>query len=449
MLDGILERSKNILSMDFGTSALKVSVLDRGLKTLQSEKEEYPYVILPGEKAEMSPDVVWHALRSTCGRIDPALRDTIGLFCYDTYSPSLVLMDEDGLPLHNIVTHMDRRSRRQSEFIREKMGEDRYQSIAGVYPFTGGISLTSLLWFMQEAPEVIEKTRRIGHLPTFLYKKLTGVWAIDFVNASMMGLYDTVNQSGWADEILDTFAVPRRWLSDIRMPGEILGTLLSDTACELGLPAGVSVAMGTNDVVAAHAGAGNIRSGQVLNTAGSSDMVSILTDKPVLHPKYYVRNAGRKGLWQIYATTSGGFAIEWFYNEFCSEMPKSEFYDTFIPEALERIGKTPVSFDPYLAEDRQSLERRTASWKGLTLGSSKKEMLASLLDSMQMVLSDTVACAAKNTSMDSTIKVTGGMTADAIMRLKAYKFPGFVFELKDDCCVLGNPVLVHETATRV
>lgn len=441
--DDVLGQSKNILSVDFGTSALKISILNRNLRTLQSEKEEYPYVILPGEKVEMSPDSIWKALRDTCGRMTAARRETIGLFCFDTYSPSLVLMDENGTALHNVVTHMDRRSRKQSEFIREKMGEDKFQSIAGVYPFTGGISLTTLLWFMQEDKNTIAQTKRIGHLPTFLYKKLTGIWAVDFVNASMMGLYDTVRQSGWSDEILDTFGIPRAWLSDIHMPGEILGNLLPEVAGELGLPADVPVAMGTNDVVAAHAGAGNFRSGQILDTAGSSDMVSILTDKPLLHPKYYVRNAGFKGLWQIYATTCGGFAIDWFYNEFCREMSKDDFYNSLIPEALECIGKTPVTFDPYLAECRQSLERRTASWKGLTLGSTRKEMLASLLDSMQTVLSDTVACASESTGMDSVIKITGGMTADSIMKLKARKFPGYTFEHKDDCCVLGNPVLAH------
>ncbi len=431
-----------ILSIDFGTSALKSSIFDRDLAVLQSEKEEYPYILLPGEKVEIDPEALIKALVSVCGRLKKELRDRVDVLCYDSFSPSLMLMDDAGKALYNVVTHMDRRSRKQSEFICERMGEKKYQSIAGVYPFTGGISLTSLLWFMQEEPALTGKIRKIGHLPTYFHKLFTGIWAVDLVNASMMGLYDTIHQSGWSDEILRTFGIPAEWLSPIHIPGESLGVLQPEIAGRLGVPAGIPVTMGTNDVVAAHAGAGNDRAGRILNTAGSSDMVSILIDKPVLNPKYYVRNAGVKGLWQIYATTSGGFAIEWFYKEFCQDMDKATFYNTFIPESLKNYTATsPVTFDPYLAEDRQSLERRTGSWKGLTLASTRKDMLGALLYSMQKVLSDTVALAAEGVAIDPVIKITGGMTADSIMKLKQVMFPGYTFEITDDCTSIGNAVL--------
>ena len=439
-----MNQSKNsslILSIDFGTSALKTSIFDRNLKVLQSEKEEYPYILLPGEKVEIDPDALLKALYSVCGRLRPDLREQVGILCYDSFSPSLMLMDDDGKALYNVVTHMDRRSRKQSEFICATMGAEKYQSISGVFPFTGGISLVSLLWFMQEDPGLTKKIRKIGHLPTYFHKFFTGVWAVDLVNASMMGLYDTIHQSGWSPTILDTFGIPASWLSPIHIPGEALGNLLPEVAKRLGLPAGIPVSMGTNDVVAAHAGAGNDRAGQILNTAGSSDMVSILIDTPVLNPKYYVRNAGVKGLWQIYATTSGGFAIEWFYKEFCQDMDKAAFYNDFIPECLKNYEKNPVTFDPYLAEDRQSLERRTGSWKGLTLASTRKDMLASLLYSMQKVLSDTVSLAAERVAIDPVIKITGGMTADSIMKLKQATFPKYSFTIVDDCTSLGNVVM--------
>lgn len=430
-----------IFAIDFGTSALKCSVCDRDLAVLQSEKEEYPYILLPGEKVEIDPAALVRALESVCGRLRKDLRERVDLFCYGSFSPSLVLMDEAGNALSNVVTHMDRRSRKQSELICETMGKEKYQSIAGVYPFTGGVSLTTLLWFVREEPGLIGKTRKIGHLPTYFHKMFTGVWAVDLVNASMMGLYDTVGQSGWSEEILGAFNIPGEWLSPICTPGEHLGVLQNSIAARLGLPAGIPVAMGTNDVVAAHAGAGNDRAGQILNTAGSSDMVSILVDKPVLNPNYYVRNAGVKGLWQIYATTSGGFAIEWFYKEFCRDLSKEEFYGKLIPASLERLAVSSVSFAPYLAEDRQSLERRTASWAGLTLGTTREDMLGALLHAMQKVLADTVALAAERVSVDATIKITGGMTADSIMNLKRSMFPGYSFSIIDECTSRGAAVL--------
>jgi xylulokinase len=95
------------------------------------------------------------------------------------------------------------------------------------------------------------------------------------------------------------------------------GTLQKDMADALGVREGIPVAVGTNDMASAQAGAGNFEPGCIMDTAGSSDMVSILTDQPVVHPRYYLRNSAIPGLWQIYATTAGGFALDWFYGQFC------------------------------------------------------------------------------------------------------------------------------------
>ena len=202
--------------------------------------------------------------------------------------------------------------------------------------------------------------------------------------------------------------------------------------------------MGTNDVAAAHAGAGNEKSGQILNTAGSSDMISILTDKPVVNPCYYVRNAGRLGIWQIYATTCGGFAIDWFHKEFCSEMSKEYFYDEFLPNSIEQIDDNPLSFDPYLAEDRQSMEKKKASWHGLSLSSTREQMMAALLYSMQKVLSDTVDEAGRQITMEKIIKTTGGLLSDPMLHLKEDIFDGYRFEVLDDCTIRGNYVLARQ-----
>ena len=45
----------------------------------------------------------------------------------------------------------------------------------------------------------------------------------------------------------------------------------------------------------------------------------------------------------------------------------------------------------HLAKDRQCLERRTASWKNMTLGSTKKGTMAAILNTMQTISSNTVA----------------------------------------------------------
>ncbi|MGE4485124.1 MAG: FGGY-family carbohydrate kinase [Oscillospiraceae bacterium] len=427
------------LSIDFGTSAVKMSVLDENCKTHCWAKEEYHYVLLPGEKIELKESDLLGAFFNAAAKLDAEKMKQVELVCYDTFSPSPVFMDKEGnLVYPNIITHMDRRSREQTRYIDETFGRDRYMNIAGIYPFTGGCSAMTFLWFQRNEPEVLKRTYRIGHLPTYIHKKLTGEWMVDLVNASMMGLYETTTQGGWSETILREFKLNRDWFGEIYNPGTVRGKLLPEIASKLGVPAGVPVTIGTNDVATAQMGAGNKSAGCMMNTAGSSEMISILTDKPAVNPGYYLRNSALPGLWQIYVITCGGFGVDWFYDQFCREMTKRDYFG-YLDEALEKyLADNPITFDPYLTGDRQSLEKKTASWHGLTLEATRDQMLAALLKSMQGVIYDAVLKAEKVTKLQPVIKISGGMTTPTYLKLKEREFPGYSFEVVDDCPILGN-----------
>lgn len=153
------------LSVDFGTSAVKAALVDDEKGILCHASEGYPYILLPGEKSELDPDRLMDAFIRAVGRFDPALRRQVACFCYDTFSPSPVFMDREGRMVYpNIITHMDRRSRRQSREIERIFGKDAYMAIAGIYPFAGGCSAMTLLWFAEHEPEVLQRSYRIGHL---------------------------------------------------------------------------------------------------------------------------------------------------------------------------------------------------------------------------------------------------------------------------------------------
>ncbi len=431
------------LSIDFGTSAVKLSIVDENGNTKQWSKENYPYILLPGEKVEMDPAELWRALFAAAAKLDPALREKVEYLCYDTFSPSPVILDKDGeLVYKNIITHMDRRSRAQTAYIDSTFGKDAYMNISGIYPFPGGCSAMTYIWFLQNEPEVYGTAYRVGHLPTYVHKKLTGEWMVDLVNASMMGLYETTTQKGWSDELIREFGLDRSLFGEIYNPGTRRGSLLPGIAEKLGVKAGIPVATGTNDVAAAQMGAKNSRPGEMMNTTGSSEMVSILTDNPVVNPEYYLRNSALPGIWQIYATTAGGFAIDWFQAELCREMTKKEFYAYFDKVVEDCMDDTSVTFDPYMTGDRQSLEKRTGAWHGLTLEATRDKMLAAMLRAMQGVLKKAIDQAAAVQKLSSVIKISGGMSTPSYIKLKKHEIPGFEFEVVDDCPILGNVELV-------
>ena len=433
-----------ILSIDIGTSSVKAALLDGSYNILNTAKAGYKIRTTNIDWVELDADDIMNAIVEAVKNL-PGAAET-ELICYDNFSPSLLLMDENGDALHPIITHLDRRSKKQTQDIMRIFGKERFQSITGIQPFTGGASITSALWLKENRAEAWRSAARVGHINTYVYKQLAGVWAIDPVNASQTGMYETIAGNGWSVEICETLGIPAEILPDVMNAGAAAGGLAKKYARLLGIREGTPVALGTNDAAAAQIGAGNRKPGGILNISGSSDMVSILTDKPVINDKYYTRAFCIPGLWQFYVTTAGGFAVDWFKEQFCRDLDARQFFDVEFEEAARLCTDTDliVKCTPYLAGDRQSLEPKQASFTGLTLDATRRQMLAALLLAMHEPMRDVLEICETFMTLDGTIKLTGGMLSPAFIGLKSRLFPKYTFESYDDCPLLGSARLAVE-----
>lgn len=435
-----------ILSVDFGTSSLKAAIVNDDLDIVASTKIEYELKILPNDKIELNPDEVFGAFIQ-CTREFSDYIQNVSILAFDILSPSVMFLDKNGEPLYPIITHLDRRSRKQIQEILELVGENEFQNITGVLPFAGGVSATSILWVKENMPEVFNKACKIGHFNTYFYKKLTGIWAIDPVNASMMGLYETIKDTHWSEDICKTLNIPKSKLPDIAPAGAVLGNLGKEVSVLTGLREGIPVVLGSNDAATAQVGAGNVNSGDILNISGSNEILSIIADKPVLNKKYYVRKAVTPGKWQLFAITTGGFAIEWFRKEAFKDMDVNSFYSEYLVNLVKkRKMETEVRFFPYLAGDRHSLEKKRGGFTGLTLGTKRDDMVIAILHGIHKPMITTMRLANEFLQFNKTIKVTGGLSRNkCIIELKKRLFPGFEFEIINDCPIIGNAKLALES----
>ena len=430
------------LSIDIGTSSVKTAVVNENLCVLASSKKDYRIRVSNADWVELDADSVLGAIIDSIKAL-PDSRDA-DMVVFDNFSPSLVLMDRDGNAIYPIITHMDRRSKKQTQDILRDFGHDRFQAITGIQPFTGGASITSLLWIKENCPDKFRNCHCLGHINTYIYKQFTGQWAIDTVNASMTGMYETLSGNGWSGEICGAFGIPLGVLPDISYAGTLRGNLTGSIARLSGLKEGLPVALGTNDAAAAQVGAGNRSSGDILNICGSSEMISILTDKPTANDSYYLRCFCLPGLWQIFAITAGGFAIDWFREQFCRELSARQFFDEELEEAIAICDKNlTVGYAPYLAGDRQSITPKKAAISGLTLDTKRIHVLAGILLGMHQPLIEVVGLCEGNIELHKKIKLTGGLVTPSFIDLKRRLFEGYSFEAIRDCPLKGNVALAQ------
>lgn len=434
-----------ILTVDFGTSSTKMAILDENYNILDSTSIEYDYKVSNLDWVELDPDEVFSAMLKGIKIMSRHL-DSIQVIAYDTFSPSMSFIDKDGKILYPIITHLDRRSKKQTQKVLDVMGNAAFQNITGVQPFTGGVSITTILWMMENMPDVFAKTYKFGHLNTYIYHKLTGVWASDPTNASMMGLYETTKWGSWSEEICKAFGIPMDKLPPIMLAGTIAGTLTKEAAELTGLREGIPVALGTNDAASTQIAVGNVNAGDIVDISGSSEMISIISDKPIINDKYYLRNAATPGKWQIFAITIGGFAVDWFRKEFYKDMDADTFFNVEMPDVIQNyIDKTTVGFLPYLAGDRQSLEPKRGTFNGLTLETTRKDMLAGILLGIHEPILETLDISSKFLTLNKNIKLTGGMINEQFIEIKRKLLKGYDFTVKQNCTAIGSGMLAYES----
>ncbi|GAH54746.1 unnamed protein product, partial [marine sediment metagenome] len=117
----------------------------------------------------------------------------------------------------------------------------------------------------------------------------------------------------------------------------------------------------------------------------------------------------------MFDITTGGFALEWFRSQFCREMSKEEFYNSYLRKLMEKKMSSPVNFNPYLAGDRTSLRQKKASFSGLTLSSTRDDCVFALMEGTVGRMKKTLKKMAKLIDLDSTIYLTGGGVNETLM----------------------------------
>lgn len=441
-----MNRKSYILAIDIGTSSLKAGLFNGDYQLLTVRRAKYSYHSF-GMCVQIEPEEVWKAFL----KVTEELRDYLNqveMVVPCVFSPALITMDKDGNSLYPAIIHWDRRSIKQAKEALAKVGKEKFLHIAGNIPYPGGISVTSILWLKEKEKRVFQKAFKFGHMNTFFVKRLTARWGIDPTNASLTGLYNTVAYSDWSEEIARELEIPLEKLPPVVPSAEVVGNVTREIARSTGMRYGIPVMMGSNDTSSAALGAGVLKSGQILNISGSSEILTICMDGPIPNEKYYLRTHPLPHKWLMFDITTGGFALEWFRSQFCREMSKEDFYNSYLRKLMKKKMTYRVNFNPYLAGDRTSLREKKASFSGLTLSTTRDDCIFALMEGTVGRMKKTLKKMGKLIHLDKTIYLTGGGVNETSMSYKRRLFSGFNIVVKDNCSLKGCAYMAKITLNK-
>jgi xylulokinase len=370
-----------LLGLDIGSSSAIAGII-RGASVLKQAPRVFFRSKCVGSKVEVDSNELLSAIKKAIGGLGEEAKkvDAIALA---VMSPAWVAMDREGVALTPIITHQDRRSFQIATEIEKRVGKARHLNLTGCRPFPGGISSTTWAWYLQNEPQRLRKANLVGHLNTFLHRHLTGARVIDPSNASFTGLYRTLKLDGWSEHLCEVIGADSSLLPEIKEADRIAGTITAAAARKFGLRPGTPMMTGLIDGSAGMLLAG-AKVGQLFNVCGSTDVLALCADRPQPHEKLLTRALGVGRRWLVVGTMAAvASALYWAREQFYREMSKEAFVQELF--RLSKLGKKAsggVTFSPYMAGERTSIEQRQGGFTGLTLATTRENLLSAMIESL-------------------------------------------------------------------
>jgi xylulokinase len=437
-----------ILGVDIGTTSMKMGVFrlaDDALQPVRQFSQAYEVNIYnDGLFGDIEPDKWREAFAAGCRAMADAVAQ-VDIIALSGTTPGLTAMDKNGDALCPAILMLDQRSHAQARRIIDAVGLDRLLATTANMPVAGGCSLASILWLKDNAPDLFAQTHKFGHSNTWFAHWLTGAYAMDPSSASLTALYHTVrNDCTWDEEIARTFDLSTDRLPQLVPAYQSVGTVRGPLARELGFVKEPQVLIGGNDAVLAAYSVGAANPGDVINVNGTCEISLVCLPECLPSRNYNIRAHVLPGRWlTLHVMNAGGKALEWFHSVFCREMSAAEFFQGFLPRAvdawLERDSH--VTYTPYLMGSRYSLEPLQAQLLGLTPQTTREELLAAVVRGLCEYQGTHLREIEQHLPLRNSIHLTGGAVSPALIRAKRKWMRDGNYVHEEDSSVKGAALL--------
>lgn len=435
-----------VLGIDVGSSSTKVGLFSLDGAAVAIAGRAYPtHELLPGHK-EQEPELWWRAAVSSIRKVTASVRrERIRGIAAAGHISSLTFVDASGAPLRPAVGFQDLRAVREVEEIRGAFSRGELLRHLGIdLPPAATWPLPRLLWFRKNEPRTLETAYRLLQAKDYVNFRLTGELASDA--SSNRGIVDLA--TGRAPcEVFARLDLPESIAPPILEAAQIIGRVTDAASRETGLPPGIPVAVGWNDLNACVLGSGAVSPGQAFNITGTSEHIGAIVERDYRVPELVCAPflPGRKLLYGV--TSCGGGSLEWYRQAF-----RRKFASLLQEAKRVPAGCDGLLFLPYLEGERAPIWDPLASgaFIGIRSGHGEGHFVRAILEgvafSLRQVL-ELVDCRA-STGSDPLV-VSGGAARVALWnRIKADVLRRVVTVPRDPHAGVLGAAMLAAVATR-
>lgn len=372
--------SNIILVADYGTSNVRVNAIsaDDG-RTVASNSIKYrPASAEPGY-CELDADAMWEAtqecMAKTSADIDWETEKVYGI-SFSFFGDSMLPVDENGNPTHNLFLCFDPRGQEEAEEINEKVGTEKILKLIGDV-YESGCTGAKILHFKRHMKAQAEKTAKYYTIQQFILKKLGLPDVNDVTMACRKSMMDNEHRV-WADEILEAAGVTKGQLGEIEEPATVLGKIKRFGKVEF--PYEIQVCPGAHDSDCGYVGLG-VGTGSDVNTAevaGTFDHIGMIVNGYVNCHKEHPDKDIWSGCGPLKNTSSclsayatSGALLEWFMTEIIGSTAQETYRDLWSHVTFD--GRGSVFVGPMFLQGQGEIG-------GLSITTTKYELFQAIIE---------------------------------------------------------------------
>ena len=388
-----------ILAHDLGTTGNKATLFDAEGTLVASAFSAYETSHPYPTWAEQDPADWWRAVVETTRRLlgsGGIAAEEVAVVSFSGMMMGCLPVDAAGTPLRRCIIWADQRAVDQAAQLAEAVGPETVYAITG-HRISPTYSGAKIMWVRDHEPEVFARTHKFLHVKDYIAHRMTGAFVTDRSDAGGMNLYH-LEEGVWSARILDAIGLDHRLLPEVHDSTDVIGTITSEAAAELGLVAGTPVVIGGGDGASAAVGAGAVVEGPAYNYIGSSSWISFASRRPILDPRQRIFNWAHMvpGMFLPCGTMqAAGGSYQWLRRQVCwyesreAERSRSDPYDLMNQRAAESPpGANNLIFLPYLEGERSPHwnPRARGGFIGLSVTHTRADMIRAVLEGISMNL---------------------------------------------------------------
>ncbi|WP_204112469.1 xylulokinase [Shimia biformata] len=422
-----------VIAADFGTSGVKVGLVDGDLTILAKVTETYPIDLGSGGRAEQHPEDWWAALARALTRLRhewPEIAARAGALVFSTQVCGVIATARDGTPLRPCLTWLDKRAAGLGQaLIGGFPSVHGYQvgklatwlRLANGAPAKNGMDPTAkMIWIRENEPDIFANTHRFLDVKDWLVHRATGQFTTSAESANLTWIMDTrPGREDWSEALARKCGLPTDKMAMIVDADAVVGTLTPQAAAELGLDAATPVLGGTSDVTAAALGSGAVADGELHISAATSVWIAgFFPGRRLSVPHSYATICSGLGYRPLLIATqeSAGSAMEW-----AVKLTGRPVTDEELTGAFDAIGESQPDdpfFLPWLAGERVPVDNnklRGTFW-GLGLHHDANALRRAALEGVALNLRWAFGkvIRTRGAKADGPISLGGGVAANAV-----------------------------------